>query len=183
VTITPSHFWYQTAYEQILDALPRSTPTVWVEVGVLAGASTVWLGQEILTRGLKVTLHCVDTFEGWDETPQGDALRALFDANTREMAAALGDRFKVHAMTSIAAAQTFPVHSADVVWIDADHRYAAVCADIASWLPRVKTGGVLGGDDYALDGVKLAVRDAGLPVTVGQGERHGEPWPWWMVRC
>ena len=36
----------------------------------------------------------------------------------------------------------------DFVFIDADHRYEAVLADIAAWRPHVRPGGWLMGHDY-----------------------------------
>jgi hypothetical protein len=38
--------------------------------------------------------------------------------------------------------------SLDFVYIDADHTYEAVKADIAAWWPKVRVGGTLGGHDY-----------------------------------
>jgi predicted O-methyltransferase YrrM len=182
MTIAPSHFWFRSAYERILETLPHDQPTQWVEVGVLAGASTVWLGERIIERDLPVMLHAVDTFEGWDETPQGAELRALFDDNTREIAGALGPRFCVHAMESLAASTLFADGSVDVVWLDADHSYEAVKADIAAWLPKIRPGGVLGGDDWAFEGVEKAVRESCPRYVLGDGVRGAARWPWWMVR-
>jgi hypothetical protein len=55
----------------------------------------------------------------------------------------------------------------DFVFIDADHSYPAVKADIAAWKPKVKVGGWLCGHDYDLRAVKRAVD--GLPnVELGQ---------------
>lgn len=177
------HFWFRSAYEQFLDALPTDRPTQWVEIGVFQGQSTAWLGVEIVNRGLPVTLHAVDTFDGWDGTPRGAALRALFDRNIAPVADALGERFRVHAMSSVEAAGRFADGSLDVVWIDADHSYEAVRADIAAWLPKVKAGGVIAGDDWAMGGVAKAVEEA-FPgrFTLGEGSRLGTPWPWWCVR-
>jgi hypothetical protein len=66
--------------------------------------------------------------------------------------------------------------SLDLVYIDAEHTYEAVKEDIASWLPKVKAGGWIGGHDYdhpnesqkKLWGVKKAVDEVfGAPDDVG----------------
>lgn len=51
---------------------------------------------------------------------------------------------------------------ADFVFIDAGHSYAAVKADIAAWLPKVRSGGWFGGHDYhpKFPGVIRAVGEA-----------------------
>ncbi len=51
----------------------------------------------------------------------------------------------------------------DLVFLDGDHRYASVAADIRAWLPHVAPGGVLAGHDHGIfDGVTQAV-DTILP--------------------
>jgi SAM-dependent methyltransferase len=49
------------------------------------------------------------------------------------------------------AVDQFEDNSVDVVYIDADHKYDPVLADIRAWYPKVKPGGILCGDDY-IDG-------------------------------
>lgn len=49
---------------------------------------------------------------------------------------------------SLEAAQQFDDESLDFVYIDGDHSYQAVMDDIEAWLPKVKPGGILAGDDY-----------------------------------
>ena len=49
------------------------------------------------------------------------------------------------------AIQSFEDNSLDVVYIDADHKYEPVLADIRAWYAKVKPGGILCGDDY-IDG-------------------------------
>lgn len=175
--------WYKNASDLLLDQLPTDRPSHWVEVGVLYGRSIAYLGIEIANRGLPVTLHAVDNFQGWPGVHQGDELRELFTFNTVKVAEALGDRFVIHAKPSVEAAATFPDASLAVVWIDADHTYEGCKADIAAWWPKVRVGGHLGGDDWAYPGVRMASIEA-FPNTldVGSGERLSAPWPWWLTR-
>ena len=51
-------------------------------------------------------------------------------------------------MTSLEAAAQIVPSSLDLVFIDGDHSYSAVKADIEAWLPKVRKGGVLSGHDY-----------------------------------
>lgn len=46
------------------------------------------------------------------------------------------------------AVKEFADNSVDVVYIDADHKYEPVLADIRAWYPKIKDGGILCGDDY-----------------------------------
>lgn len=60
---------------------------------------------------------------------------------------------------SFVAASKIRDHSLDLVFIDADHSYESVFADIVAWRPKVRVGGILCGHDYGgkFDGVKKAV--------------------------
>lgn len=177
-------FWFKNAYERLFAALPTDRPSVWVEVGIFHGCSLSWLGVEVVNRGLPVTIHAVDSFAGWPGVAQGPALRASFERNLAPVAAALGDRWVVHPVPSVAAAQRFTDASVDLVWIDADHSYEAVRDDIAAWRPKVRAGGIIGGDDIPFPGVAQAVREAfGTAAIIEDGQREGKPWPWWMVQC
>jgi predicted O-methyltransferase YrrM len=61
----------------------------------------------------------------------------------------MGERnYKSIKATSKTASKKFADESLDVVFIDLTHTYEAVKEDIALWLPKVKKGGILGGDDY-----------------------------------
>lgn len=57
-------------------------------------------------------------------------------------------------------AKEFAEASLDLIFIDADHSEEGVLADLAAWLPKVRSGGILAGHDYAAPhhpGVKRAV--------------------------
>lgn len=60
---------------------------------------------------------------------------------------------------SVPASAGFSLNSLDMVFIDGDHSYEGVKADIEAWLPKVKPGGVICGHDYNRDeyGVTRAV--------------------------
>lgn len=49
---------------------------------------------------------------------------------------------------SVEAAKTFNDDSIDFVYIDGDHCFDAVVADLSAWVPKVKRGGIISGDDY-----------------------------------
>lgn len=51
-------------------------------------------------------------------------------------------------MTSLEAAQGFRDASLDFVYLDADHEFSAVAADLAAWVPKVRRGGVIAGHDF-----------------------------------
>lgn len=46
----------------------------------------------------------------------------------------------------------------DLVYIDADHTYTACLRDIRDWYPKVKSGGILSGDDYTKHTTKLGIK-------------------------
>ncbi len=63
---------------------------------------------------------------------------------------------------STAAADLFLDSYFDLVYIDADHTYEAVHADIEAWWPKIAPGGYLSGHDY----VKAVVGDRKVPFGV-----------------
>lgn len=60
-------------------------------------------------------------------------------------------------MSTVGSAELFDDGVVDLVFIDADHSYEAVVADIEAWWPKVRDGGLLAGHDYGKAGVRRAV--------------------------
>jgi hypothetical protein len=56
-------------------------------------------------------------------------------------------------MTSEYASKSIPDDSLDFVYIDGIHDYENVMRDITLWNPKVRTGGILSGHDYAILGM------------------------------
>jgi hypothetical protein len=57
------------------------------------------------------------------------------------------------------AVSLFPDDYFDYVYIDGEHSYDAVMRDLTNYLPKVKVGGYLIGDDYGWTGIAPAVQD------------------------
>ena len=55
---------------------------------------------------------------------------------------------KVIRKASVEAARLFDQEHFDFVYIDANHAYEGVRADIEAWWPKVRKGGILAGHDY-----------------------------------
>lgn len=58
---------------------------------------------------------------------------------------------QVHRSTSLDAVTFFPDEYFDFIYLDGDHHYDAVAADLDAYFPKVRPGGLIVGDDY-LDG-------------------------------
>jgi predicted O-methyltransferase YrrM len=67
-----------------------------------------------------------------------------------------------HRGASLDVARSYGEHSVDAVFIDADHEFGPVQADIAAWRGKVRRGGVIGGHDFCnqYPGVIQAVTEA-----------------------
>jgi hypothetical protein len=68
-------------------------------------------------------------------------------------------QLKVVKLTSELASTIFPDAYFDMIYIDANHSFENVYADIGYWLPKVREGGIISGHDYGgrKRGVKRAV--------------------------
>ena len=58
---------------------------------------------------------------------------------------------KIHRKTSERAAASFCDNYFDWIYIDADHSYEAVKKDLNLWYQKIKPGGFLCGDDFAIN--------------------------------
>lgn len=58
---------------------------------------------------------------------------------------------------SIPTAALYPDAMFDFVYVDADHAYDSVKADLLAWLPKVRPGGFIGGHDIDQPQVRKAV--------------------------
>lgn len=57
-------------------------------------------------------------------------------------------KVKIIELPSIEAAKQIDDESLDFVFIDADHSFESVLADITAWFPKVRKGGLISGHDF-----------------------------------
>lgn len=126
-----------------------------VEVGVFRGALSGYLLRKGVSR-----LFMVDNWLPADKQPEryrrtrdycarlsvkeASANRAL----AQDVAARSGGRATIIERSSAEAARLINDRSMDFVFLDADHSYAGVKADLAAWVPKVRPGGWICGHDY-----------------------------------
>lgn len=183
----PGFFHFVEGYKRMLNVLPVDRPSTFVEIGSYCGKSAAYLGVELVNRRIPCTLHCVDPWERPNDQDNGAEIRATFDRNLEPVKRLLGERFQPMAMRSLEAAKLFAPASVDVVWVDGDHSYEAVTADILAWFPKLKPGGWMGGDDFLMQPVARAVVEQFAPnYILGHGWTEipqPQPWPWWLSRA
>lgn len=137
--------------------------SVFVEIGCWKGKSSSYMAEEIANSGKQIKFHCVDTWkgtvtEGHHQTDPDVVNDRLFEVFTQNMSPFSGQYTAIRT-TSVEAADHFEDRSVDFVYIDASHEYLDVKADIAAWLPKVKKGGTMAGDDFNSSQVRRAVTE------------------------
>lgn len=150
-------FQWRSAQEDAASRFPEGS--CFVEVGTYLGRSLCSLAEVVERSGKAFTLIGVDTCRG--SGPEGQRQKDYHGAPVVQgggtFAGALhknildcgyGDAVLLIVADSVAASRLFTDASIDWVHLDARHDYASLQADIQAWLPKVKPGGWLSGDDY-----------------------------------
>lgn len=135
-----------------------------IEIGSFLGLSACWFAErvdsvvcvDVFNRNMSPAMWKAMTVKASDETL--DTMYDLFLANTEAY-----PNITSHKMDSLTAAKTLDV-VADLVYIDADHTYEGVTADIEAWTPHARK--VVCGDDNTQQwpSVQQAAREYGANV-------------------
>lgn len=155
--------------KQILALIEEYRPKVCVELGTWLGASAIPVARSIARWG--GTLSCVDTWAGDLNEDGGSQLGKvpvmLMTCARAIVEAGVGANVRLIPAMTLDAARYWS-EPIDFLYVDADHGYKGVTADLEAWIPHVKRGGLIVGDDYGSSlypGVKEAWDDF--------GPRHG----------
>ncbi len=160
-----------------------------VEVGVFRGV----LSRYLLRKGIQ-RLFMVDNWLPAESQPAHyretrdycAGLSADEAASNRSQSLAVastyGGRAIVLEMASVAAADKIGDKSMDFVFLDADHSYDGLMADIAAWSPKVKPGGWLCGHDYrnAMEQFDFSGVDRAVDETFGDRVEADDNFTWFV---
>jgi predicted O-methyltransferase YrrM len=162
--------------EKILELVEQHQPRVYVELGSWRGASAIAVAR--LVRQWRGTVTCVDTWTGdafkggagYEGRPPSSVPEMVNECAGNLVAAGIAASVRLVVASTSEAAKwwTEPI---DFLYIDADHDYSSVLSDLEAWVPHVKPGGIVAGDDYgnpSFPGVRMAWNYYGI--------EHG--WTW-----
>ncbi|NGX36958.1 MAG: hypothetical protein K1000chlam2_00104 [Chlamydiae bacterium] len=133
-----------------------------IEVGVFLGNWTLSIAKKLPEDGV---FYAIDHWEGSiehqeEDHPQNSYLPTLYEQFLSNILHKGFENVVVPVkMDSLKAARLLRRQKiqVDLVYIDASHDYNSVLRDLHAWLPMVKKGGILCGDDWHWGGVRQAV--------------------------
>lgn len=156
---------------------------VGVEIGVHRGE----FAAHLLSKRSPVNrLVCVDPWVHYEGMGLTDREHEECYRDALVNLVATRGRFEIKRMSSLeCAAKTFDTF--DFVYLDGDHRYEHVLADIDAWWPLLKDGGIMAGHDFLDEeptfGVKRAVLERFAPecISLTNEKDEGHRFISWLV--
>ena len=150
--LSPAHI--QTLFQsrnQLPDLLNRAElKGLGVEVGVQRGVNAsriraAWEGEK---------MFCVDPWRPYLGVDDTQEMHDSYLADAKRALDGTGKPYEIMRMPSLEGAAALAASNTvlDFCYLDGDHFYEAVIADIEAWWPLVKEGGILSGHDFVSDG-------------------------------
>lgn len=156
-------FNFQNQYDLALKRIPKGG--TFIEVGSYLGKSISYIVVENIKQQKDLNIHCIDY---WNGNPNNNnymngaddkKFNKLFDQFLKNTEV-IKEYFTYHKMLSWEGSDLFEDETVDYLMIDAGHDYQSVKLDLNAWWPKIKSGGMMGGDDFANhhdNGVKKAL--------------------------
>lgn len=166
------HGGWRSNHSYLLEAVERLRPKIIVEIGVWNGASTRSMAECLRGQKIDGVVISIDTWLGSSEHWVGDCFDDLhfihgYPTKQRTFMANVVDwGLTGHVvplpLDSLNAALVLEAHgiSPDLIHLDGAHDYESVAADLRTWWPKLRSGGILVGDDYHDGGHWPGVRKA-----------------------
>ncbi len=159
-TITTESDWftYPKFYTQMVEK--ANTQSHFVEVGCWRGRSTVYMAVEIINSNKNIKFDCIDPYyfekfykEGLNQYQQNPYYVENYELNAIYLEFIKNIEPVKNVVNHIKdfstnASKKYKNNSLDFVFLDGNHLYKSVIADIDHWLPKIKIGGILAGHDY-----------------------------------
>lgn len=126
-----------------------------VEVGSWKGRSSVFASRAAAVSGS--TLYCVDTWDG--RFAAGEAYPTDAEAADRNVFLSFKKNIRLYGCDNVVVCRGDSVDVAsswshgliDFLFINASHDYDSLLKDLRAWVPRMKPGGIICGDEWNLD--------------------------------
>ena len=144
------------------------------EIGVEQGAFSKTLCDRI--EGLH--LYCVDPWQhynGYRDHVNQEKLDKFFLKTQKKLA--VYDTTIIRAYSTEAAKQV-PDKSLDFVYIDANHDFYHVAEDLNTWIPKVRSGGIVAGHDYMITKANPTIK---VKFVVDAFTQAHDIKPWFVV--
>ena len=156
----PGWFNYAESYDQIVHEIPDDGKIV--EIGSFLGRSTHYLATSLMNANKEnVKIYCVDTFEGSSEHVNLKLPKDFFSIFKENLKFFIGREMVIPCQgrsDSEDILNKFEDRSIDYIMVDGAHEHEPVLDDIENWWPKLKSDGVMLGDDFDLESVSEAVR-------------------------
>lgn len=152
-------FSYEYIYRDMVQQAVDDS--LFVEIGSYKGRSTAFMAVEIINSGKKIDFHCIDPMilmSHYVHMPDNEKEGYNLQEFHNRLLPVQG-YYKLQQMTSDEAVNLYQDKSIDFLMIDGDHTYEGVCKDIKNWLPKMREGGLIAGDDVFLEEIHRAVID------------------------
>jgi predicted O-methyltransferase YrrM len=124
-----------------------------IEIGAYSGEGTVVLAKYFIeVLAIDPWLNGYDIN---DRASQQCPMKFVFDAfqeRTKRLSNVMFSRGK-----SLDALEFVEDESCDLIYIDGDHRYEGVLADLKGWRKKLREGGIMAGHDWSWESVKMAL--------------------------
>lgn len=183
----PGHFNYENVYKDMIAFAPQYSAEKFVEIGAWKGKSICYAGVEIINSGKNIRLDSVDTWEGSPSEPvlmndESVINKTLYDEFIKNIGPIKHIVTPIK-LSSVLAANVYQDNSVFFVFIDGSHLYESIKEDILAWLPKVKSGGFIGGHDIdqpeEFNGVRAAVNEI---IGAKNIKIYNKGWASWLHR-
>jgi len=165
------HGWFSYDYVYKDMVAQADNGDLFVEIGSFKGKSTAYMCVEIANSGKRIRFDCIDPMKPLSHysasaESQPEEWQDYHIEGFHERLTPVAGLYNLHAMTSEEAVKLYEDNSIDFLLVDGDHSYQGVIKDIQNFFPKMKSGGLIVGDDAWSPDVAQAFRDAlpNLPV-------------------
>lgn len=153
-------------FDDFLEQVDRvESNSYFVEVGAWKGQTAALMASLIHLSGKQIYFDVIDTWEGSDEQAheQDEDIQqgTLYESFLKNIEP-LSNYIHPVKLDSIQASKNYNDNTIDFIFLDASHKTEDVIEDIECWVPKLKKGGVLIGDDYDWSSVKDAVLNSSI---------------------